>query len=73
MNESENRNYPNSKVYHDGSHYIAIPQENFPRGKGIKKRHTATPTPEQLDRKQAFETAYKESKELPKRRSLDFL
>ena len=65
MNEPENRNYPNSKVYHDGSHYIAIPQRSFPSGKGIKKRHTATTTPEQIERKERFENAYTESKELP--------
>ena len=56
MNEPESRNYPNSKVYHDGSHYIAIPQGSFPSGKGIKKRHTAMPTPEQIERKEQFET-----------------
>lgn len=54
-----------SKIYYDGSHYIAIPQENFPRGKGCKKQHKSVPTPEQIERKQAFETAYKESKKLP--------
>lgn len=73
MNEPENRNYPNSKVYHDGSHYIAIPQGSFPSGKGIKKRHTAMSTPEQIEHKQAFESAYKESKELPKRQRDNFL
>ena len=73
MNEPENRNHPKSKVDHDGSHYIAIPQGSFPSGKGIKKRHIATHTPEQIDRKQAFETAYKESKELPYEQRAEFI
>ena len=41
MNENEQRNYPDSKVYHDGSHFIAIPQGSYPSGKGCKRRHTA--------------------------------
>lgn len=73
MNEPENKNYPNSKVYHDGSHYIAIPQGSFPSGKGIKKRHTATPTPEQIECKQVFENAYTESKELPYEQRAEFI
>ena len=73
MNEPENRNYPNSKVYHDGSHYIAIPQRSFPSGKGIKKRHTATTTPEQIERKERFENAYTESKELPYEQRAEFI
>ena len=73
MNEPENKNYPNSKVYYDGSHYIAIPQGSFPSGEGIKKRYTLTPTPEQIDRKERFETAYKESKELPYEQRAEFI
>ena len=73
MNEPENKNYPNSKVYHDGSHYIAIPQGSFPSGKGIKKRHTATSTPEQIERNQAFENAYSESKDLPYEQRAKFI
>ncbi len=73
MNEPENRNYPNSKVYYDGSHYIAIPQCSYPSGKGIKKRHTATPTPEQIERKEQFETAYKESKKIPYEQRAEFM
>lgn len=56
-----------TKVYFDGSHYIAIPQGSYPSGKGCKKQHSANPTPEQIDRKEQFETAYKESKKLPKK------
>lgn len=54
-----------SKIYNDGSHYIAIPQENFPRGKGCKKRRKAIPSPEQLAQKEKFESVYTESKKLP--------
>lgn len=64
---NENKNYPETKVYFDGSHYIGIPKENFPRGKGCKKQSKAIPTPDQAERKAAFETAYKESMSLPKR------
>lgn len=73
MNEPESRNYPNSKVYNDGSHYIAIPQGSYPSGKGIKKQHTATLTPEQIERKQTFENAYTESKELPYEKRAEFI
>lgn len=73
MNKPENRNYPNSKVYYDGSHYIAIPQGSFPSGKGCKRRHTAIPTPEQIAQKQAFENAYAESKELPYEERAEFI
>ncbi len=66
--ETENKNYEDVKVYYDGSHYIGIPQENFSHGKGIKKQSkTAVPPPEQTELKAKFETAYKESQNLPKR------
>lgn len=57
--------YRNTKVYYDGSHYIAIPPDNFPSGK--RKRHrpkqqSITPTP-----KEKFKSAYAESQQLPKR------
>ena len=56
--------YQESKIYFDGSHYIAVPKENFPSRKGRKtaKKPTLTDTP-----KERFETAYKESQALPKR------
>lgn len=65
MND-ENKNYPDTKVYFDGSHYIGIPKDNYPHGKGCKKQSAAIPTPEQTERKAKFETAYKESQSLPK-------
>lgn len=62
-----------SKVYNDGSHYIAIPQGSYPSGKGIKKRHKATPAPQQLALKEKFETAYAESKKLPYEQRANFI
>lgn len=64
---NETKNYPDTKVYYDGSHYIGIPQENFPRGKDCKRQSKVIPTPQQAERKSKFETAYKESMSLPKR------
>ncbi len=66
--------YKDTKVYSDGSHYIAIPPENFPskqrKRKKPKPKPTTTPktdgnTPPTP--KDKFETAYKESQSLPKR------
>lgn len=53
-----------AKIYNDGSHFIAIPPENFTSGKHKKQPPKATT---QDTKKQAFETAYKESMSLPKR------
>jgi len=64
--------YINAKVYSDGGHFIAIPKENFPS----EQRRRKTPKPKQLEikkndspptPKEKFETAYTESKKLPKR------
>ncbi|MDE6474200.1 MAG: hypothetical protein K2L70_03800 [Clostridia bacterium] len=58
--------YQKSKVYYDGSHYIAIPQENFKRKQFNRKRSKTTTTI--VDQtKQKFETVYAESQSLPKR------
>ena len=64
--------YRETKVYFDGSHYIAIPPENFSNGKQKRRKpkpqaqqqttETPTPTP-----KEKFEQAYSESQQLPKR------
>lgn len=35
-----------AKIYHDGSHFVAIPQGAFPSGKGCKRRLTK-PTEQQ--------------------------
>ncbi len=58
--------YPKSKVYYDGSHFIAIPPDNFPRYK--KRRKPKPKKEEKLDTpKEKFETAYAESQSLPRR------
>lgn len=68
--------YKDTKVYFDGSHYIAIPPENFPSKK--RRRRPKPPIPQQTTiqtdgtpptptPKEKFETAYKESQALPKR------
>lgn len=67
-------NLQKAKIYHDGSHFVAIPQGAFPSGKGCK-RSVARPTKQQPPttesppetHKERFETAYKESLLLPKK------
>jgi len=59
--------YQKSKVYYDGSHYIAIPQENFKRKQFNRKRSKTTTTTIVDQTKQKFETAYAESQSLPER------
>ena len=57
--------YKASKIYYDGSHYIAVPKENFPSrkcGKAARKSNTQTDSV-----KAKFEAAYAESQVLPKR------
>lgn len=70
--------FQKAKIYHDGSHYIAIPAENFPRN--YKRRKTAFKPPDEPIRinvcndsnppttlKQRFEDTYKESLSLPRK------
>lgn len=68
-------NLKSAKVYHDGSHFIAIPSDAFPhrrkksswqnlRLKKDELPHSDSPPETPKDR---FETAYKESQSLPKR------
>lgn len=67
-------NLQKAKIYHDGSHFVAIPKGAFPSGKGCKRR-VARPTKQQPPttesspepHKERFETAYKESLSLPKK------
>ncbi len=70
--------YINAKVYSDGGHYIAIPKENFPS----EQRRRKKPKPKQLKiqtdespptPKEKFETAYAESKKLPKRERKSYI
>lgn len=70
----ENKNYENVKVYYDGGHYIGIPPENFPHGKGCKRTSSKPKdTPEKSETKEKFETAYRESQSLPKREQKKYI
>ena len=68
-------NLKSAKVYHDGSHFIAIPSDAFPHRRKKSSRQNFRPKKDELhhsDRpseapKERFETAYKESQTLPKR------
>ena len=40
---AETMNLQKVKIYHDGSHYVAIPKGAYPSGKGCKRR-VAKPT-----------------------------
>lgn len=55
--------YRAAKISFDGSHYIATPKENFPRGK--KRRAVCPQSPKDVEIKEQFETAYTESQKLP--------
>lgn len=57
--------YRASKIYYDGSHYIAVPKENFPSRKCGKAARKSNPQTDST--KARFETAYAESQALPKR------
>ena len=58
--------YRAAKISFDGSHYIATPKENFPQGH--KRRRTAIPlSVDEIEKKEQFEAAYKESQQLPKK------
>ncbi|MCM1440098.1 MAG: hypothetical protein NC131_12985, partial [Roseburia sp.] len=51
-----------AKVYHDGSHYIAIDGDAYP-----KRKSNSRPKPPDTAEKQEFDKAYKESLSMPKR------
>ena len=57
--------YKASKIYYDGSHYIAVPKENFPSRKGRKAARKSSMQSDGVKAK--FEAAYAESQVLPKR------
>lgn len=61
----EYKNYADVKIYYDGSHYIGIPKENYPHGKGSKRRGKTVA--KQTKTKAKFDIAYRESQSLPKR------
>ena len=55
-----------AKISFDGSHYIATPKEHFPQGR--KRRRTTCPqTLQEVEQKEQFEAAYKESQKLPRK------
>ena len=58
--------YKAAKISFDGSHYIATPKENFPRGRK-RRRAAIPPTPKEVEQKEQFEIAYKESQKLPRK------
>ena len=59
--------YRAAKISFDGSHYIATPKENFPQGH--KRRRTAIPpTQKEIEQKERFEAAYRESQKLPRKK-----
>ena len=61
--------YKASKIYYDGSHYIAVPKENFPSRKGRSNQSST-----QIDSvKVKFEAAYAESQALPKRERKQYI
>ena len=58
--------YRAAKISFDGSHYIATPKENFPQGH--KRRRAARPlSVDEVEKKEQFEAAYKESQKLPRK------
>lgn len=59
--------YIGTKVYSDGSHYIAIPPDNFPSKKRKRRKPKPTAVKTIDTQKEKFETAYAESQKLPKR------
>ena len=55
-----------AKISFDGSHYIATPKEHFPQG--CKRRRATRPqTLQEVEQKEQFEVAYKESQKLPRK------
>lgn len=47
-----------AKILFDGSHYIATPKENFPRGRKVRKT-SYNLSNEEIEQKEQCETAYK--------------
>lgn len=55
-----------AKISFDGSHYIATPKEHFPQGRK-RRRVTRPQTLQEVEQKEQFESAYKESQKLPRK------
>ena len=58
--------YRAAKISFDGSHYIATPKENFPQGHK-RRRAARLLSVEEVEKKEQFEVAYKESQKLPRK------
>ena len=63
--------YQASKIYYDGSHYIAVPKENFPSCKCGKAARKSSMQSDGVKAK--FEAAYAESQVLPKRERKQYI
>ena len=63
--------YKASKIYYDGSHYIAVPKENFPSRKCGKAARKSSMQSDGVKAK--FEAAYAESQMLPKRERKQYI
>ena len=63
--------YQASKIYYDGSHYIAVPKENFPSRKCGKAARKSSMQSDSIKTK--FEAAYAESQVLPKRERKQYI
>ena len=63
--------YKASKIYYDGSHYVAVPKENFPSRKCGKAARKSSMQSDGVKAK--FEAAYAESQVLPKRERKQYI
>lgn len=61
-----------AKISFDGSHYIATPRENFPRGKK-RRRSAPTVSEQETEQKEQFESAYRESQQLPRKERKEYV
>ena len=61
-----------AKISFDGSHYIATPKENFPRRRKVRKTSYHL-TNKEIEQKEQFETAYKESQKLPRKERKEYV
>ncbi len=64
--------YKAAKISFDGSHYIATPKENFPQGHK-RRRSSHTTSEQETERKEQFETAYRESQQLPRKERKEYV
>ena len=60
--------YGKTKVYNDGSHYIAIPhtQQSWK-----KRKNQSTQSIKEMEQKQTFEKIYNENKDKPKKEKIE--